>query len=501
MRTRFLTTIFLFFGIFSIASADLLDRGNGLIYDTNLNITFYDHTYTASNWSDANNWAESLVYAGYDDWRLPNGPSNPNYQYYNSCSFKPYSGADPSHNDRGWYKASGELGHLFYEELGGVGIWHQTPPAPNDICNESVQNSPYGLVNGSGPFQNLNASVYWTRTAWGSHYWNFGMSSGGQGTCVQNVPSWAIAVRDGDVLVINEPPVAEAGPNQSIHVGQNVNLDGSGSSDDNTATEELLYAWNFTATPVGSTAILAGADTMTPSFVADEPGDYIISLVVTDEGALSSTPDEATVSSLNTPPTANAGSDQGSYVGSTIMLDGSASSDADSDPIMYAWTFNSKPAGSGAVINDADSATPDFIADLPGTYTVQLIVNDGYADSTPDEVTIAIITTEQYAEVQATEALNIVTGLPHESVTTKGNQTALGNFLLQVIKNLQKGDLDKAMKKLTMAIERTDGCALRGSPDLGGGGKNPPAKDYINNCEDQAVVYPILVDAFNALNQ
>ena len=62
------------------------------------------------------------------------------------------------------------------------------------------------------------------------------------------------------------------------------------------------------------------------------------------------------------------------------------------------------------------------------------------------------------------------------------------------------GDVENALKKLESAIARTDGCALGGSPDAGGGGGgNPPAKDYINNCADQAVVYPMLLEALAAL--
>ena len=45
----------------------------------------------------------------------------------------------------------------------------------------------------------------------------------------------------------------------------------------------------------------------------------------------------------------------------------------------------------------------------------------------------------------------------------------------------------------------TDSCPLRGSPDVGGGGSNPPAKDYITDCTVQNVVYPFLVDALVSL--
>lgn len=182
------------------AQAELFDRGNNLIYDSDLDITWYDNSHPASNWSDAQNWAEALNYAGFDDWRLPNGPTDPNYQFFNSCRFKPYFDPDPTTNDRGWWKANGELGHLFYEELGGIGFYQETF-FPDDQC--TLANEVHGLVNGPGPFQNLIPGGYWTVTPafGGAHYWNFHLDSGGQGTAYNGASSeYAMAVRDGDVV-------------------------------------------------------------------------------------------------------------------------------------------------------------------------------------------------------------------------------------------------------------------------------------------------------------
>ena len=299
-----------------------------------------------------------------------------------------------------------------------------------------------------------------------------------------------------------EPPTAEAGVNVLIHAGQRVALNGNGSFDDLTPSEDLLYSWNFVSVPVDSSLlVLDDASTIMPSFMSDLPGEYVVSLVVTDQNGLSSAPDTVTVSSLNVPPTADAGMGQGAIVGGMVSLDGSASSDADFDAITFSWALTDKPVGSTATLTDANTDFPYFVPDLPGIYVAQLIVNDGFADSTPDDVTITAITAESFAEMNVMDAINAIGALPPGSVTTKGNQTALGQHLSQIISALQKDNLAKAIMKLTETIERTDGCALRGAPDLpSGGGGTPPAQDYITDCAEQAIVYALLTDVLAALS-
>ncbi len=51
---------------------------------------------------------------------------------------------------------------------------------------------------------------------------------------------------------------------------------------------------------------------------------------------------------VNRAPVARAGPDQAAYVGNTIGLDGSGSSDAVVDALRFYWQFKSKPAGSAA---------------------------------------------------------------------------------------------------------------------------------------------------------
>ncbi len=185
---------------------------------------------------------------------------------------------------------------------------------------------------------------------------------------------------------VNDAPTADAGPDQTVFVTDTVTLDGSGSSDVDGDT--LSYAWTLTAVPVGSGAALSSATAVMPTFVVDLPGDYVAELIVSD-GALFSLADTVTISTTNSAPVANAGPDQSAFVTDTVFLDGSGSSDVDGDPLTYAWSFFSVPAGSAAALSSLTAEMPTFVVDLPGTYVVQLIVNDGVVSSAPDTVLIS----------------------------------------------------------------------------------------------------------------
>src|SRR5205823_4865346 len=65
------------------------------------------------------------------------------------------------------------------------------------------------------------------------------------------------------------------------------------------------------------------------------------------------------------------------------------SHDVDGDPLTFHWTFTVTPTGSLATLSDPTALKPTFVADRVGTYTVQLIVNDGTVDSAPATVTIS----------------------------------------------------------------------------------------------------------------
>ena len=185
----------------------------------------------------------------------------------------------------------------------------------------------------------------------------------------------------------NTAPVANAGVTQNVTVGSLVTLDGSGSRDIN--NQSLTYLWQMTAVPAGSLAALSSTTSAKPTFTADVAGTYIVSLVVNDGKANSTQVTVSVYSSVNnSAPVANAGNNQSITVGSVVNLDGTGSIDANRDALTYKWSLSNVPTGSGATLNSTISPNPRFTADMTGTYTAILIVNDGKVDSLSSVVVI-----------------------------------------------------------------------------------------------------------------
>jgi len=173
------------------------------------------------------------------------------------------------------------------------------------------------------------------------------------------------------------PPVADAGPDQTVDEGVTVTLDGSNSSDpDNDISS---YQWTQTGGPA---VTLSNTSAARPTFTSPNVGpsgaSLTFQLTVTDSGGLQSTDScIVNVSWVNLPPTADGGPDQTVDEGVTVTLDGSNSSDPDNDISSYQWN---QTGGLSVTLSDTSAARPTFTAPNVGpsgaSLTFQLTVTD-----------------------------------------------------------------------------------------------------------------------------
>jgi PKD repeat protein len=192
-----------------------------------------------------------------------------------------------------------------------------------------------------------------------------------------NFPGWFLDDVEvtGDLPVGNQPPNADAGPDQAVadHDGtgsETVTLDGTGSSDPDGTIDS--YEWRE-----GGTLIATGAN---PS-VEFPVGSHTVTLTVTDDDGETASDDVVVTVAANQAPTA---SFTESTSGLTVNVNGSASTDPDGSIAAYAWDWgDGSPAGSGATASHTYAAG--------GTYTITLTVTDdgGETDQASRQVTVS----------------------------------------------------------------------------------------------------------------
>ncbi|HEX8441671.1 PKD domain-containing protein [Archangium sp.] len=185
--------------------------------------------------------------------------------------------------------------------------------------------------------------------------------------------------------VANRRPIARAGSERTGSVGAELQLDGTRSADPD--GDVLTYQWTQLA---GPRVTLDDERSPKPTFTPTRPGFVRLGLTVSD-GKLTSVPSTVLVQVTtggNHPPLANAGADQQLIIGGVATLDGSASVDADGEPLRYVWE---QVWGSPVVLQES-GATPRFEPPGKGRYRFRLTVWDGEVPSAPVEVDVVVST-------------------------------------------------------------------------------------------------------------
>ena len=214
---------------------------------------------------------------------------------------------------------------------------------------------------------------------------------------------------EADLRTANQPPVADAGPDQITPTLSLVTLDGSGSFDPD-GDYPLAYYWSQSGgPPVTFTPNLSVTTFTAPA----DPAVLTLTLTVTDNlGLPDPTPDAVVVTVTNQPPVAKAGPDQVTPTLALVTLDGSASTDPDGDyPLAYYW---SQTGGLPVTLTPNLSVTTFTAPADPSVLTFTLTVTDnlGLPDATPDAMVVTVTNQAPVADAgpdQVTPTLALVT--------------------------------------------------------------------------------------------
>jgi PKD repeat protein len=204
----------------------------------------------------------------------------------------------------------------------------------------------------------------------------------------------ASASDDMILIVVNEAPVARAGPDQTVSYVETVDLNGSFSSDPE--GDALTYEWSL-----GGTQIATGVTATVGPFAV---GGHTITLTVTDDIG-NSTTDSMIVTVFNAAPLANAGPDQTANHAQTATLAGSGS-DPEGGPLTYAWSLGDVQIETGV--------NPTVGPFAVGIHTVTLTVTDDHGATATDSMTVTVINEAPVANAG-----------PDQTVKVKGKTTTV----------------------------------------------------------------------------
>jgi hypothetical protein len=217
--------------------------------------------------------------------------------------------------------------------------------------------------------------------------------------------------KDTIVLTVNNPVVANAGPDEVLTLPvDTATVSGAASTDvDNSITS---YSWTQVSGPAANIISPSSVQTLITFPAADT---YRFELTVTNSGGTSAKDSvDIIVSPVpNVLPVANAGADTLIHLPpNTTALDGSASFDSDGTIVAWKWRKISGPAMS---FSNSSIANPSVNSLTYGVYSFELMVTDDRGDTGKDTM---VLTVNNPPVANAGSDAGII--LPVNSVTLSG---------------------------------------------------------------------------------
>ena len=114
---------------------------------------------------------------------------------------------------------------------------------------------------------------------------------------------------------------------------------------------------------------------------------------------------------------ADAGNDVTVETGDEVILNGSASVDESGEGFQAEWSFESRPSGSNASIQNAGSIIARFTPDVEGVYVVMLTISNNHGSSS-DEITVTATSTGETGAIEIGN--NITDDMVMEVITPEG---------------------------------------------------------------------------------
>ena len=151
--------------------------------------------------------------------------------------------------------------------------------------------------------------------------------------------------------------------------------------------------------------------------------------------------------------------------GSTVQLDGTASSDPENASLIYSWKLVRAPSYSTAYLSTPSPSMPSFVAEREGLYVIELIVSDGENLSESEYLAITAVTPSGNVALASqsfpTSNLCALTeGLLGCSEETKNFAATAGDYTLNV-EGANLEDLSITLNSQALAVPFIEGESSR----------------------------------------